>query len=417
MLVRNKSSYFLLIESIYAIPIAENVAHDIIKREANDIGLQHRTDKVGNLYLTLPGYNRHSPVIMTGSHLDSVPHGGNFDGAAGVLAGLVMLEMLSDEPQSYCDVTMMVIRAEEMIWFPEHYLGSRAAFGLLSPEAPDLLKRSDTMRSLSHHMLEAGFDPQAIRNREVQLKKNNIRSFVEVHIEQGPILIDSNLPVGIVTGIRGNLRHRFARIDGQTTHAGGVPRKKRRDAVLAGAELVVRLEDLWLQNEIAGKDLVLTIGEFTTDPTQHGITKVPGTLLFTIDIRSKSDKVLDYFEEKMLCVANQISVTRNVIIDFGPQTRAAPAQMCPTIQDGLNSAADLLEIPTRAIASGGGHDCAIFASQGVPTGMIFIRNENGSHNPDESMNFEDFVCAAEILTEWTKRELRIVASEVAQRFT
>ena len=140
-----------------------------------------------------------------------------------------------------------------MIWFPEHYLGSRAAFGLLSPDAPDLPKRSDTMRSLCHQMVEAGFDPNGIRNRVVQLKKNNIRAFVEVHIEQGHISIDSNLPVGMVTGPLGNLRHRYARIYGQTSHAGGLPRKKRCDAVLEGAKLATRLQVLWLENEIAVK--------------------------------------------------------------------------------------------------------------------------------------------------------------------
>ena len=139
----------------------------MIKREADDIVLQHRTDKIGNLYLITPGYNKNSPVIITGSHLDSVVHGGNFDGAAAVLAGLVMLERLNGEPKLYCDGTMMFIRAKEMIWFPGYYLGSRAAFGLLSPDAPDLLKRSDTMRALSHRMLETGFDPNAVRNREV----------------------------------------------------------------------------------------------------------------------------------------------------------------------------------------------------------------------------------------------------------
>ena len=108
-----------------------------------------------------------------------------------------------------------------MIWFPEHYLVSRAAFGLLSPDAPDLPKRSDTMRSLCHQMVEAGFYPNGIPNRVVQLKKNNIRAFVEVHIEQEPISIDSNLPAGIVTRTLGNIRHRYAHIDGQTSHSGG----------------------------------------------------------------------------------------------------------------------------------------------------------------------------------------------------
>ena len=183
------------------------------------------------------------------------------------------------------------------------------------------------MRSLCHQMVEAGSDPNGIRNRVVQLKKINMRAFVEVLIEQGPISIDSNPPVGIVTGTLGKLPHRYASINGQASHAGGVPGKKRHDAILVGAKLAMRLEVLWLENEIAGEDLIMTIGEFTTNQTQHGITKVSGALPFTIDIKSQSEKVLDRFEDKILRIARQISATRNVIIDFGPQTRRASSDV------------------------------------------------------------------------------------------
>jgi N-carbamoyl-L-amino-acid hydrolase len=170
----------------------EAAAHAMIIREAKRIGLEHRTDAIGNLYVTLAGVDPNAPVLMTGSHLDSVPHGGNFDGAAGVLAGLDLLERLAQGPTPPCDVTLIAIRAEEMIWFPEHYLGSRAAFGLLPPDTPDRVKRSDTGRSLADHMTEAGFDPQSIRDRQPQLDPANIRAFVEVHIEQGPVLVEEN---------------------------------------------------------------------------------------------------------------------------------------------------------------------------------------------------------------------------------
>ncbi|MEM6563842.1 MAG: M28 family peptidase [Pseudomonadota bacterium] len=210
----------------------EDAAHAMIQREAEAIGLEHRTDAIGNLYVTVPGRDRSAPILMTGSHLDSVPHGGNYDGAAGVLAGLYMLEEIAAGPCLPCDLVLMVIRAEEMIWFPEHYLGSRAAFGLLPRETPDRLRRSDTGRTLGDHMTEAGFNPQAIRQSTAQLDPARLRAFVEVHIEQGPVLVDTGLPIGIVTGIRGNIRYRFASIVGETTHAGGVPRTSRRDAVM-----------------------------------------------------------------------------------------------------------------------------------------------------------------------------------------
>jgi len=388
----------------------EAAAHAMIIREAMAIGLEHRTDAIGNLYITLPGADRAAPVLMTGSHLDSVPHGGNFDGAAGVLAGLVLLENLAAGPQPPCDVTLMAIRAEEMIWFPEHYLGSRAAFGLLPPDTPDRVQRADTGQSLGAHMTQAGFNPQAIRTSTSQLDPTRIRAFVEVHIEQGPVLVDANIPVGIVTGIRGNIRHRFATIRGETTHAGAVPRRTRRDAVLAGAELACSLETFWLDAEAAGQDMVLTLGQFATDSAYHGITKVPGALDFTVDVRSEDNAVLARFEAAFQREAARISAARQVAITPGPKTQAAAEPMTPMIRSGLQNAADACGVPSLPMPSGGGHDCAVFAGQSIPSGMLFIRNENGSHNPNEAMDFRDFKLACTVLTRWAQQALALPTS-------
>lgn len=384
---------------------AESAAHAMIAREADSLGIEWRTDRIGNLYVTLPGRDRHAPVLMTGSHLDSVPHGGNFDGAAGVLAGLVLLTHLSQGPQPPCDVTLMAIRAEEMIWFPEHYLGSRAAFGLLPRDTPDRVQRSDSGRTLADHMGEAGYDPQPIRDGVALLDKERIRAFVEVHIEQGPVLIEAGCPVGIVTAIRGNIRHRHCRITGETTHAGGVPRRSRRDAVLAGVELATLLETFWLEAEADGDDMVLTLGEFSTDPTLHGITKVPGALSFTIDVRSEDDALLDRFETWLQGQSSRIAASRGVKIDLGRYTQAASAPMSVDIRKALAAAARTRNVPFIELPSGGGHDCATFASVGIPSAMLFIRNRNGSHNPDEHMEFDDFAAACDVLTTWAETVL------------
>ena len=378
----------------------ENAAHAIINREADLLGLETRKDAIGNLYVTLAGRDRSAPVLMTGSHLDSVPHGGNFDGAAGVLAGLVLLERLASGPVPSCDVTVIVTRAEEMIWFPLHYLGSRAAFGLLPPNTPDTLRRADNGRTLADHMTQEGFDPQAIRNAMPLLDPEDVLAFVEVHIEQGPVLFEAGLPIGIVSSIRGNIRHRYASITGQTTHAGGVPRRARSDAVLAGAELVTVLEQHWLEVETLGQDMVLTLGEFATDPAQHGITKVPGLLLFTLDVRSDSSSVLEAFEAVLQAEVTRIAAARGVSINLGGKTQATPAPMTSRVQDGLAQAAQKIDVPHMRLPSGGGHDCAVFAELGVPSGMLFIRNENGSHNPEEKMVFEDFAIACDVLHQW-----------------
>lgn len=383
----------------------ESAAHAMIAREAQAFGLERRTDRIGNLYVTLPGRDRDAPCLMTGSHLDSVPHGGNFDGAAGVLAGLVLLEELAQGPQPPCDVTLMAIRAEEMIWFPEHYLGSRAAFGLLPRDAPDRVCRSDTGRTLADHMREAGFDPRPIRDGVPQLDRDRIAAFVEVHIEQGPVLVEAAHPVGVVTAIRGNIRHRHCRIIGQTTHAGGVPRRSRRDAVLAGVELAAALEALWLEAEAQGEDMVLTLGEFFTDPDHHGITKVPGSLRFTVDVRSQDDTVLNRFETDLQARATEIAAKRGVEIDLGRYTQAAAAPMCAEMRAGLAAAARSCGVSFTELPSGGGHDCATFASLGIPSAMLFIRNSNGSHNPDERMDLHDFHTAFRVLTAWARTVL------------
>lgn len=383
----------------------ENAAHDIIRREAKALGLEQRTDAIGNHYVTLAGRNREAPVLMIGSHLDSVPHGGNFDGAAGVLAGLVLLERMADGPQPSCDVTLMVIRAEEMIWFPEHYLGSRAAFGLLAPDTPDRVCRSDSGRSLADHMTEAGFNPQVIRDGKAQLDPTKIRAFVEVHIEQGPVLVEANHPIGIVTSIRGNIRYRFAEIKGETGHAGGLPRKSRRDAVLAGAELIAALELWWHDAEEKGKDMVLTFGEFYTHPARHGITKVPGLVRFTLDVRSQDDALLTEFDAYLANTISKIETKRGVEVTLGASTRAKAAPMADDLQDGLSAAAQAIGVPTIPIPSGGGHDCATFANLGIASAMLFVRNENGSHNPNEHMDFKDFSMACNVLTSWCVAEV------------
>ncbi|MEM1362498.1 MAG: hydantoinase/carbamoylase family amidase [Pseudomonadota bacterium] len=385
----------------------EDLAHSMIQREAEGLGLVIRTDAIGSLYITLPGLNRSEPALMTGSHLDSVPHGGNYDGAAGALAGLVMLERLLDYAPPPCDVTLMVIRAEEMIWFPEHYLGSRAAFGLLPPDTPDHVRRSDTGLTLSEHIIAAGFDPDAIRSSKPQITASAIRAFVEVHIEQGPMLVQANRPVGIVSSIRGNIRHRFGKIIGETTHAGGVPRNLRRDVVLAGADLLGQLEGFWQEAEARGEDLVITVGEFATDAASHGITKVPGLLRFSLDARSQSETVLDTLEAFLQEQAVRIGQQRRVKIELGPRTRAAVAPMAPDVIAGLQGAAEACGVSCLDLPSGGGHDCAVFAGQGVRCGMIFVRNENGSHNPDERMEFKDFAAACDVLTKWVQSELQI----------
>ena len=244
----------------------EQAAHDIMRAAAETIGLEVAVDAIGNLTMTLPGRDRSVPRILIGSHLDSVPQGGNFDGAAGVVAGLCALSALQ---QGGCrppwDISVMGIRAEESAWFDVAYIGSAGAFGLLDPACLSM-PRSDNGQSLEATLIERGFDPAAIRERRRLLEPSQIRAYLELHIEQGPTLAASGLPAAVVTGIRGCKRFRNARCLGEYAHSGAVYRPYRHDAVAATVALLHHLEAVWLQQEEAGADLVITSGEFFTDP-------------------------------------------------------------------------------------------------------------------------------------------------------
>lgn len=378
----------------------EAIAHDMLRREALALGLAVDVDAASNLYATLPGAGRGPPIIV-GSHLDSVPMGGNFDGAAGVLLGLSVVSGLRKAgiapPR---DVTVMAIRAEESAWFGASYIGSRAAFGRLPPEELDGVRRSGDGIPLGAAISAAGGDPDALRRGRAHLDPARIGAFVEAHIEQGPVLVGRGLPIGIVTGIRGSFRYRHARCLGAYAHSGATPMASRRDAVQGAASLAVRANALPAAFEAEGADLVVTFGQFSTDPRQAAFSKVAGEVSFSLDVRSASPKTLEDAHARFLDLVAEVARTHDVVFDLGERSTSEPAAMDEAVVEALCAAAEAQGLPCLRMPSGAGHDAAVFARMGVPTGMIFLRNENGSHNPDEAMHMEDFGCAARILQDF-----------------
>jgi beta-ureidopropionase / N-carbamoyl-L-amino-acid hydrolase len=371
----------------------EQAAHDIMRSAAGRIGLEVLVDAIGNLTMTLPGRDRSAQRLIIGSHLDSVPQGGNYDGAAGVVAGLCVLSALKGVgfvPR--CDVSVMGIRAEESAWFDIAYLGSGGAFGLLDPACLSI-PRSDTGRTLESTLIERGFDPQAIRERRTLLDPSKIRAYLELHIEQGPTLVAEGLPAAVVTGIRGCKRFRNARCIGRYGHSGAVNRPHRHDAVAATVALLHHLESIWLQQEDAGADLVVTTGELFTDPAMHGPSKIAGETHFVLDVRSVSEVTMNAVATEARQAAARIGEAYRVVFDLGATSDSPPAVMDDRLRASLMG---LLEHPFE-MPSGAGHDAAVFAKQGIPTAMIFVRNEHGSHNPDEAMTLDDFAVATQAL--------------------
>lgn len=378
----------------------ENIAHELVRTTALALGLSTRRDDAGNLYIHLEGKDRGAPPYIIGSHLDSVKCGGNFDGAAGVLAGLAIASAYrkaAREPPR--NLVVMATRAEESMWFSCSYIGSRAALGLLDPSLPEKVRRVDTGRTLLDHAAECGHNLANLRNNAPELRAERIGAFFEIHIEQGPLLEQQQVPVGLVTGIRGNFRYRTARCIGEYGHCGTVPRLLRRDAVVAVADVINRLDAVWQEYEQRGEDLAITVGILQTDAQHHAVSKIAGDVRFALDIRSLSERTLSEIERTLSDMIAQVGTRRHVAFDLGPKSDAPAALMDSRLREALGRAARSLELPYLELPSGAGHDAATFSQAGVPTAMVFIRNANGSHNPHEFMDIGDFSSAAAVLIE------------------
>lgn len=377
----------------------EQFGYRVIEAQAEALGLERRYDHAANLFMTLPGRDRSRPRIMMGSHLDSVGNGGNFDGAAGVVAGLVAtraLQSLGIEPA--CDVTTMAIRAEESVWFEVSYIGSRSAFGVL-PDGSLEARRRDTGRTLAEHMAECGADVEAVQRGVASLSAKDIAAWVEVHIEQAPQLVEAGLPAAIGTGVPGNFRYPEIVIHGEWAHV-GLPRRFRHDAVLAASDFALGLDDIWQAADAARRPMAFTIGRFYTDAQEHALTKVPGQLTLSLDVRAYDKPHLADLEAQVLAMVKEIEAKRGVRFDLGKRASADVAPSDPKLMQALTEAAGVIGVPTMPLASPASHDTATFTVAGVPSCMLFVRNQNGSHNPYEAMEIADFLDTASVLTQW-----------------
>lgn len=381
----------------------EQVGHDLMGAAAAEIGLEVTTDAIGNLYARLPGADREAAAWVSGSHLDSVPRGGNFDGAAGAVAALVSVAAIKDLgilPRR--DVVAMAIRAEECSsWFTGRHgghLGSRAALGLLAPSELDSAVHIESKKTLAQSVMAAGFDSDAVRDGAPPLSVANVRGFIELHIEQGPVLVNANAAVGIVTGIRGTVRARKACCIGTYAHSGAVPQELRKDAVLATAELISRIDQHCANLRENGKDVVFTIGRLHTNATVDSLTKVPGEVQFTIDLRSQDERVLSQADDLLDELGAEISRKRSVQFDLGNRAIAEPTIMDPDFRGLLRCAAAEYGIVAPEIACGAGHDAAEFVRADIPACMIFVRNTGESHSPTEHMDMADFRRGVLLLT-------------------
>jgi len=379
--------------------IQDQAAADILLAAARNHGLTTRQDAIGNTYATLNGMNETAPGILTGSHLDSVAKGGNFDGLAGAVAGVIALAAMKKAGlQPGCKLSAMGTRCEESVWFGIAYIGARLAVGDMGRAAFDALMRLDSGQTISAHMSELGIVADDIWHHDhVEITAANTKAFLELHIEQGPLLVEQNVPLGIATAVRGNLRFGDGICFGAYQHSAATPRRLRQDTVLAVTELLQRLETLWHDIEDnVDPSAVFTVGKIFTDPSHHALTKVPGECHFSLNFGSTEQSSQDRFEAAIADLTAEIGARRRVRFVMGAPVGSSPTPLNPTLRSSLVQSAERLDIPCTEFATVG-HDASIFARAGIPAAVLLVRNNDGSHNPDEKMAMADFEQGVQVL--------------------
>lgn len=374
----------------------ETAAGDRLIAFAREQGLDADYDRVGNVNVAASGSLARPPEILIGSHIDSVPRGGNYDGLAGVIAGIGTLTAFQRAGLD-CgrQVRTLGFRGEESPWFGTAYLGSRLFLGQMTRAEADGLRRFDTGKSLTEHVEALGVDPDHIGHAAIPLER--LRGYFELHIEQGPLLESFDKPIGIATAVRGNIRHPFAKCLGRYAHSAGVPRHLRADALMATVKLIAFCDELWRREIEAGHDdLVFTCGIFQTDSAQHSMTKVPGEITFSFNVGSVSDDVMERFHREAMAKASALAEEHHVRFEFGKRVGTNAVALDAAIAELLGRSTretgfDPQRMPTV------GHDAAMFARGGTPAGIVLIRNANGSHNPDEHMEMQDFAVGLKVL--------------------
>jgi beta-ureidopropionase / N-carbamoyl-L-amino-acid hydrolase len=382
----------------------ETRAWNILAEAARDLGLQAGPDLAGNLLITRDLKLNPRNSVWIGSHLDAVPRGGNYDGLAGVIAGLLIVAKMLERGVPM-RVTAIGLRGEESAWFGEPYLGSKVLLYGFHPELLQQRRRAIGSNDPCPTLRECLATIQVERPRPIESKeraywdlhleqspigrlqpivtKEDIRAFWELHIEQGPVLVDRKKPIGIVTGIRGNVRAPNARIVGKAGHSGTTPHDLRDDAVMKFVEIMSKLEERRQDHDNRAEDLVFTCGIVGTVPAKHAITTIADELRLSLDVRS----LWDSRPQEFLRYAESLGV------DLGQIVSTSGA----TLSRNARRACEAFGVPYEIMPSGAGHDAAVFQRAGVPSGMIFIRNANGSHNPDEALSTDDFLIGCEML--------------------
>jgi allantoate deiminase len=354
-------------------------------------GLDARLDALGSVQGRLPGPNPDAPSLIIGSHIDTVKDGGRFDGNLGVIAGIVVVEVLQATGMSLpFPLEVIAFGDEENVRFPTNLSTSAALAGSYQP---GWLEAKDAEGiSLREALVAFGGDPSGIA--ALARTPGSVAGYLELHIEQGPVLEAGNEPVGIVTAINAQCRARV-RVTGEAGHAGTVPMRLRRDALAAGAEMMLALEAIAHGHPAA----VATTGVLKVDPGATNV--VPGAVDFTIDFRAPLDATLAAMDSAIHKSFHDIATRRGVGLTISPYAKLSATPMDGPLMQAFEAgiAATGTNLTARQMPSGAGHDAMAMAVL-CPAAMLFVRNEKGiSHSPLENMSEPDAGIAIRVLLE------------------
>lgn len=377
----------------------EDAAMEVLAGHGARLGLCCERDPYQNLWFRLPQDTSDAPCVLIGSHVDSVPQGGNFDGLAGVVAGMLVLHRIQQQGLLTAQpVRAIALRGEESAWYGKAYIGSSALLGKLTDADLQNPHRSG-QGALSDALRAAGVDMPRLLSAAPLLGPQNVSAYMELHIEQGPVMVNRQWPIAAVTGIRGNIRHNNVRCIGEAGHSGAVPRWLRKDAVLAVADLLARLDEHWRVLLQMGMDMVMTVGICATAAQSHAVSVIPGEVGFSFEVRSQDVETLERFYALMREECAAVEKARGIRFEFDRRMFTPPALMDAGWLQRLDAAAARAGAALAHMPSGAGHDAAMFANAGIPSAMVFIRNENGSHNPDEAMDVADFLAGTDLMVQ------------------
>ena len=350
-------------------------------------GATPRVDPAGNIFAQRPGADPSLAPILFGSHIDSVPSGGNFDGDLGTLASIGVLEALTrSSVRTRHPLEIVVWSSEEGVAFNRGVAGSRIVAGDIAPDHMEQvwngMRRADAIRKI-------GGDPDRIM--EARREKGAWHGYLELHIEQGGTLERSSTAIGVVQGIVAIARYE-AKILGVANHAGTTPMADRQDAMIAAAQLTLAVREAVIRKP--GRQ-VGTVGKIEVSPNAPNV--VPGAATIMIELRDLSTVTLDSIAEEIRARAAAIATETRTTIQLTPASANPPAFADTAVQDVVERAAQSLNLSTARMPSGAGHDAQMMA-QLTPMGMIFVPSIGGiSHSPKELTRWEDCANGANVL--------------------